>query len=379
MQAWQATVQDEFGNIVVNPSVTVYENNGVTLASIFNENGTPKANPFIGSLEGFVQFWAKPGEYKIVGASGAEFTQSWDFDVYEGAPNFATRADAESSDVPSSTNAVIVAGLAYRRNPVGFDLVMADGSRWTQVSAYDIFPSEFTRSTDPAVLRSAIGLNGERDAIVGNTGVFTLDATKFLPNSTVFGGNATADYVLDVSGAIVGQTYAIYNLASVGGRVTLDCGAECGFMGDGVTPNNLTTTTVTIEGGQVAYISRPNLTRVHIWVQGDYWISYGTASRYRRCTDGTFEFQHRHGNTIAANTLSAIQSLPDGFTLANAVVLGCTTQPKVDGATAPASPCYVELMGTANGLAANEFQLRNPNGASFTHQSITQIVNVRRA
>lgn len=296
-----------------------------------------------------------------------------------GTPQFSARATAEAATIPAYANTIFVEGQAYRLDPAGTDLVTAGGARWTRVQVYDEFPSEFTRSTDPAVLRAAIGLNGERDAIVGNTGVSTLDAAKFLPNSTVFGGNATADYVLDVSGAIVGQTYAIYNLASVGGRVTLDCGAEYGFMGDGVTPNNLTTTTVTIEGGQVAYISRPNLTRVHIWVQGDYWVSYGTASRYRRCTDGTFEFQHRLGATIAANTLSAVQSLPAGFTLANAIVLGCTTQPKVDGATAPASPCYVELMGTANGLAANEFRLRNPNGASFTHNSITHLVNVVRA
>ncbi|MCV2448896.1 hypothetical protein [Paracoccus sp. DMF] len=296
-----------------------------------------------------------------------------------GTPSYQTRAEAEALTFPSSVQAIFANGQLYMRAAGGSDLVTAGGERWRQVRLNELFPSAFTASTDPAVLRAAIGLNGERDAIVGNTGVFTLDAAKFLPNSTVFGGNATADYTIDVSGAIVGQTYAIYNLASIGGRVTLDCGAEYGFMGDGITPNNLTTTTVTIEGGQVAYISRPNLTRVFIEVKGDYWINYGTASRYRRCTDGTFEFQHRLGATIAANTLSAVQSIPAGFTLANAIVLGCTTQPKVDGATAPASPCYVELMGTANGLAANEFRLRNPNAASFTHNSITHIVNVVRA
>lgn len=80
MQAWQATVQDEAGNLIFNPAVTVYEADGVTLASIYNEDGSPKDNPFIGSLEGFVQFWAGPGVYKIRGANGGQ-TELWEIDL----------------------------------------------------------------------------------------------------------------------------------------------------------------------------------------------------------------------------------------------------------------------------------------------------------
>jgi hypothetical protein len=77
MQAWQATVQDEQGNIVVNPSITVYLADGTTLASIMNEDGSPKANPFIGTLDGFVQFWADEGDYKIRGTAGPMQTEVW--------------------------------------------------------------------------------------------------------------------------------------------------------------------------------------------------------------------------------------------------------------------------------------------------------------
>lgn len=80
MEAWQATVQDEFGNIVFNPSVTVYEEDGETVAEIFNEDGSTKPNPFIGDLEGFVQFWAKNGTYKIVGQGGG-VTHIWEKDI----------------------------------------------------------------------------------------------------------------------------------------------------------------------------------------------------------------------------------------------------------------------------------------------------------
>lgn len=78
MFAWQATVQDEQGVVVVNPSVTVYLPDGVTLALIYNEDGSPKANPFIGTLEGFVQFWAQAGGYRVEGIDGAEQTYTWE-------------------------------------------------------------------------------------------------------------------------------------------------------------------------------------------------------------------------------------------------------------------------------------------------------------
>ena len=83
MQAWQATVQDDRGNALPNPVVTVYESDGVTLASIYNEDSSPKGNPFTGSIEGFVQFWAEPGEYKIEGASGAGRTEVWTVTIGE--------------------------------------------------------------------------------------------------------------------------------------------------------------------------------------------------------------------------------------------------------------------------------------------------------
>ena len=79
MQAWQATVQDDRGNAVPNPVLTVYEADGITEASIFNQDGTALPNPLTGSIDGFVQFWAHPGRYKIEGASGGGRTEVWDW------------------------------------------------------------------------------------------------------------------------------------------------------------------------------------------------------------------------------------------------------------------------------------------------------------
>src|SRR5690606_30021713 len=46
-------------------------------------DGSPKENPFIGSLEGFVQFWAEIGTYKIQGANGSDSTEVWEVSINE--------------------------------------------------------------------------------------------------------------------------------------------------------------------------------------------------------------------------------------------------------------------------------------------------------
>lgn len=135
MQAWQATVQDEQGNVVFNPSVTVYLEDGVTLAPIFNEDGSPKANPFIGSLEGFVQFWADSGVYKIVGASGPDSTEVWE--VTLGAVNrvYSGYGDFISSSIPASEDVAtaIIDGvlISWKRDPSGTVGPTADGGMWS--------------------------------------------------------------------------------------------------------------------------------------------------------------------------------------------------------------------------------------------------------
>lgn len=106
MQAWQATVQDEAGNIVVNPAVSVYLLNGTTLAAIYNEDGTVKANPFMGNLEGFVQFWVPAGHYKIVGTLGTDRTEVWDFVATAKPYANYTEVNAAVATLPSDSPAV---------------------------------------------------------------------------------------------------------------------------------------------------------------------------------------------------------------------------------------------------------------------------------
>lgn len=125
MQAWQATVQDEQGNIIFNPSVTVYEADGLTLADIFDESGTPKPNPFIGTLEGFVQFWGEPGSYVVQAFGSGVETQLWYIDL---GPVFASNAQAVAgtSDElfmnPANTRAAIDDRISSEVTPSITDL-----------------------------------------------------------------------------------------------------------------------------------------------------------------------------------------------------------------------------------------------------------------
>lgn len=195
MQAWQATVQNEVGNIVPNPIITVYLDNGVTLASIFNENETPKANPFTGTLEGFAQFWANPGDYKIVGAAvGGDETAEWsvridtdyalileavsDAETAAGAaarsataannaadraegtgtPQFANIAALRSETFVGDHSAVLVAGKIYVRDDVDGEIASADGQRWNRMAFHGRFDKMVADAMDgETVIITAFG------------------------------------------------------------------------------------------------------------------------------------------------------------------------------------------------------------------------------
>lgn len=133
MFAWQATVQDERGNAVPSPVVIVYESDGVTLASIYNEAGGALPNPFTGTPEGFVQFWADIGVYKIEGASGSDRTEVWSVELGVSGKPFPTRAAFLAANVPPvvTRTSFFVSGNTYAvvRDATG-PIVQDNGQRW---------------------------------------------------------------------------------------------------------------------------------------------------------------------------------------------------------------------------------------------------------
>lgn len=106
---WQATVTNETKTLVPNPVVTVYVGDTATLATLYSDKaGTPQVNPVTGDANGFVQFWANPGEYRIEGAKSGDLTDPWYWDAVElGVTQpYASRAAMIASDVPSSVSRV---------------------------------------------------------------------------------------------------------------------------------------------------------------------------------------------------------------------------------------------------------------------------------
>ena len=93
---WQATVQDDNGNAVVNPSITVRNAATNALASIYDDAGLAKSNPFIGGADGFVSFKANPGRYIVEGASGAQVAEDWTVDLvaFDGFASYKSRSAA---------------------------------------------------------------------------------------------------------------------------------------------------------------------------------------------------------------------------------------------------------------------------------------------
>lgn len=133
MYAWQATVQDEAGNAIPLPVITVYESDGVTLASIYDDSEAPIANPFTGTVDGFSQFWADAGEYVVEGSTGASETEKWL--VYLGSElgqrHFSSRSEFEAARIAGWVNywTVSHAGSVqgFRRDATGTAITSANG------------------------------------------------------------------------------------------------------------------------------------------------------------------------------------------------------------------------------------------------------------
>lgn len=72
----QFTVQDDDGNIYPNAQITVFSEDSEGLATLYSDRAgtTPLSNPFNADSDGFVQFFAPGGAYRIDATNNAEFT-----------------------------------------------------------------------------------------------------------------------------------------------------------------------------------------------------------------------------------------------------------------------------------------------------------------
>lgn len=72
---WQATITDDNGNVLPGAEITVVnETTGLNATLYSTRNGTAKSNPFFATVDGFAQFYAAPGLYRITATDGGTGT-----------------------------------------------------------------------------------------------------------------------------------------------------------------------------------------------------------------------------------------------------------------------------------------------------------------
>jgi hypothetical protein len=118
LPAWQATIQDENGNVLPGAEIeVVVEATGVNAQISGSRTGTPgdKSNPFFAGSQpenlGFAQFYAEPGEYRITAtAAGGGLARTWRFVVLAGT--------AATADIGSAIGEVVAYENDGGGNPV---------------------------------------------------------------------------------------------------------------------------------------------------------------------------------------------------------------------------------------------------------------------
>lgn len=209
MIPWNATVQDDNGNAVPSPVVTVRKHSDNSLATIYDIDGVAASNPLTGTSAGFVQFQVQPGKYKIEGAKDGATAQTWQLDVTNGA-YFDARTDfvsAVSAMASVDGMVVIVEGVIYQYDG-GSDIVDLPGWKTVPVKPPSMVVADLpSASTSGAgsiayVTDASVPLAGEGVAGGGAIGALVVsDGTDWIVN--------TSDYDAIVSAATTAATGAV--------------------------------------------------------------------------------------------------------------------------------------------------------------------------
>jgi len=118
---WQRTITTEAGDVIPGAEVEVVNEATGLAADIFSNRAgtTPRTNPFFTGANGFAQFYAAPGEYRIT-ATGPTGSITWRWNVL---PGTAAAQDVEAwrSTVTVTGNHTVTAPPAYGTSVVNVD------------------------------------------------------------------------------------------------------------------------------------------------------------------------------------------------------------------------------------------------------------------
>jgi hypothetical protein len=156
LTTWQATVQNEIGNTILSPVITVRKASDDSLATVYDMDGVATSNPFTGSVDGFVQFKLAPGIYNIEGAKDGADTQTWKVEI--APPSGLTRADfvtyVAGFAVPNGT--VLHAGNLEYVSSTG-STAISDLPGWTPGRV--VTPNHWKDNTTPGTTDMTAAIN----------------------------------------------------------------------------------------------------------------------------------------------------------------------------------------------------------------------------
>lgn len=194
---WQATIQNEAGDIIPGAEITVTDEDTGLPATIFSTiGGAAKSNPFFADSNGFAQFYAGSGTYRVNAEdTGTGQSQLW---------RYIRFGDSASRDVGTSAGQLMEAGAGgLLGNAAVVNLAAAiSGGRIFQavsgspISGLTVFGIQ-SSTGDGATAARFMG-RGDR-AFYEGFGAGATDAKELYHsgnlNPNVFGGVALGDYV----------------------------------------------------------------------------------------------------------------------------------------------------------------------------------------
>ena len=205
--AWQATIQNEFGDILPGAEITVVnESTGLPATIYSGRTGGTLTNPFFADVNGFAQFYAESSEYRITALDGGSgFTNTWRY-VEIGAllsiDEVESRITGKNYLINANLNTTIInqrgfGGGQPAAGVYGYDRWKGDtlGTRIEQVventeAINETFTISWVGGTGTADVDSVTGLNSG-DSFTLNTAtnfsvIVPADATYIMLNKGSF-------------------------------------------------------------------------------------------------------------------------------------------------------------------------------------------------
>jgi hypothetical protein len=226
--------------------------------------------------------------------------------------------------------------------------------------------------------QDAIGVKPRRISLTVAGGSYVVNSGDFTPAYHWATPTAADSINIDVSGISTDHEYKIIVGGVATGKVYVDCGSSqtLYFTTNWTSPSLTNITSFELEAGESVVLRRlgSNIIRAE---KMSLWLQVSSAGAgYVRQPDGTYEVTFIRTASISASTESTSNIVSSIFDITNAYVESVTVQPDAGGTAPPDLPPQVTKMGTAHGLSANQFAIRNPNASTLAHPILVKFSNV---